>query len=430
MKDLQAWSRQLRPQLHKALKNHMFIIPPDDNADIDNRQYVTVLGSTGSIGRSTLDVLRRNADRFRVYALTAATQVQLLTQQCAEFRPRWAAMSSPEHARELADVLRRNHLPTRVMDTPDALEQLAAHPHVQVVMGSIVGAAGLSPCMAAIAASKKLLLANKEALVMGGALFMRHVAAHPVASLIPVDSEHNAIFQCLPVQRAAWPQVMRGIILTASGGPFREHDPATLAHITPEQACRHPNFQMGRKISVDSATMMNKALEVIEARWLFDLAPEQIRVSIHPQQIVHSMAQMRDGSILAQLGAPDMRVPIAHALAWPARIDSGVEPLNFEQLASWTFEPPSRERFPGLFLAWDALRAPEGTTAVLNAANEVAVEAFLQRRLRFDRIHAVNAATLEQLPISGSIGCLQDLFELDTQARALAHAQVARFESA
>lgn len=388
---------------------------------------VTVLGSTGSIGQNTLDVLRRHPRRWGVFALTAATQVEQLAAQCAEFRPRFAAMSSPAHARELAEVLHRNHLPTRVLDAPDALEQLAAHPHVSAVMAAIVGAAGLRPSLAAVRAGKRLLLANKEALVVGGALFMRHMQ-NSQAQLLPIDSEHSAIFQCLPTDRALWSRNIHSIILTASGGPFREYDPKKLADITPEQACRHPNFKMGRKISVDSATMMNKALEVIEAKWLFDLKSEQIRVSIHPQQIVHSMVQFQDASILAQLGTPDMRVPIACGLSWPERIESGAAPVDFDQMAQWSFEPPSRERFPGLFLSWQALNAPEGTTAVLNAANEIAVESFLNGQLRFDRIYAVNAQVLEKMPIATAIASVDDLMQIDAQARQMARECVRQFQ--
>ncbi|BEU97333.1 1-deoxy-D-xylulose-5-phosphate reductoisomerase [Acidovorax sp. DW039] len=285
-------------------------------------------------------------------------------------------------------------------------------------MAAIVGAAGLSPCLAAARAGKRLLLANKEALVVGGAMFMRAVREGG-ATLLPIDSEHSAIFQCLPEDPATWAQRVDSILLTASGGPFRQRSPETLSAITPEQACAHPNFSMGRKISVDSATMMNKALEVIEARWLFDLAPEQIKVVIHPQQIIHSMVQFKDASILAQLGTPDMRVPIACGLAWPERIESGASRLDFGALAALTFEDADARRFPGLHLSWHALNAAEGTTAVLNAANEVAVDAFLSRRLRFDQIHAVNLATLEAVP-SSKPDSLESLLDLDAQARQAA----------
>ncbi len=382
-------------------------------------QRLTVLGSTGSIGTSTLDVVRRHPQRYTVFALSAATQVDALLAQCQAFRPRYAVMASAAHARQLAEKIAAEGLPTEVLQTPDALQTIAAHEEVDTVMGAIVGAAGLAPCLAAAQAGKRLLLANKEALVVGGALFMETVRRSG-ATLLPIDSEHSAIFQCLPEERSTWAQRVRSIILTASGGPFRQRDPATLHTVTPAQACKHPNFSMGRKISVDSATMMNKALEVIEARWLFDMAPQDIQVVIHPEQIVHSMVQMHDSSILAQLGTPDMRVPIACGLAWPERIASGVAPLDFTQLAPLTFEAADIERFPGLHLSWQALNAPEGTTTVLNAANEIAVAAFLQERLRFDRIQAVNRAALEQVVIAERPASVEALLDLDRQARAAA----------
>jgi 1-deoxy-D-xylulose-5-phosphate reductoisomerase len=291
-------------------------------------------------------------------------------------------------------------------------------------MAAIVGAAGLPPCLAAARAGKRLLLANKEALVVGGALFMQAVHEGG-ATLLPIDSEHSAIFQCLPEDRSTWHQRIDHIVLTASGGPFRGRDPATLAGITPDEACAHPNWVMGRKISVDSATMMNKALEVIEAHWLFGLAPEQIKVVIHPQSIIHSMVVCRDGSVLAQLGTPDMRVPIAYGLSYPQRVESGAPRLDFDTLASLSFEPAERARFPGLFLAWDALRGPEGSSIVLNAANEVAVAAFLERRIRFDAIHAVNAGSVESLPADlGDAPQLDDLLDLDRRAREYASRRV------
>ena len=379
------------------------------------KQRLTVLGSTGSIGTSTLDVVARHPDRFEVFALSAATQVDLILSQCAQFKPRFAVMASGPHARQLAEKIAANGLPTQVLQAPDALETIASHPEVDAVMAAIVGAAGLSPCLAAARAGKRLLLANKEALVVGGELFMQTVKQGG-ATLLPIDSEHSAIFQCLPEDPATWAQRVDSILLTASGGPFRQRDPATLSQITPEQACAHPNFSMGRKISVDSATMMNKALEVIEARWLFDLHPDQIKVVIHPQQIIHSMVQFKDASILAQLGTPDMRVPIACGLAWPERIASGASRLDFSQLSALAFEDADAVRFPGLHLSWQALKAAEGTTAVLNAANEVAVGAFLQGRLRFDRIHAVNLATLDAVSPSKP-DSLAALLDLDAQAR-------------
>ena len=379
------------------------------------KQRLTVLGSTGSIGTSTLDVVARHPERFEVFALSAATQVDLLLAQCAQFRPRYAVMASAPHAAALADKLQANSLPTQVIQTQDALEMIASHDDVDAVMAAIVGAAGLAPCLAAARAGKRLLLANKEALVVGGGLFMQTVRDGG-ATLLPIDSEHSAIFQCLPEDPATWTDRVDSILLTASGGPFRQRDPATLSQITPDQACAHPNFSMGRKISVDSATMMNKALEVIEARWLFDLHPDQIKVVIHPQQIIHSMVQFKDASILAQLGTPDMRVPIACGLSWPERITSGASKLDFSTLSALAFEDADAVRFPGLHLSWQALKAAEGTTAVLNAANEVAVGAFLSGRLRFDHIHAVNLATLDAVSPSKP-DSLAALLDLDTQAR-------------
>ena len=382
------------------------------------KQRLTVLGSTGSIGTSTLDVVARHPDRFEVFALSAATQVDLMLTQCAQFRPRYAVMASAPHAQLLAEKLKANGLPTQVLQAQDAIETIASHPEVDAVMAAIVGAAGLAPCLAAARAGKRLLLANKEALVVGGGLFMQTVRDGG-ATLLPIDSEHSAIFQCLPEDAATWPERVDSILLTASGGPFRQRDPATLSQITPAQACAHPNFSMGRKISVDSATMMNKALEVIEARWLFDLHPDQIKVVIHPQQIIHSMVQFKDASILAQMGTPDMRVPIACGLAWPERIASGASKLDFATLSALTFEEADAIRFPGLHLSWQALKAAEGTTAVLNAANEVAVGAFLSGRLRFDHIHAVNLATLEAVSPSNP-DSLEALLDLDTQSRSAA----------
>ena len=379
------------------------------------KQRLTVLGSTGSIGTSTLDVVARHPERFEVFALSAATQVDLLLAQCAQFRPRYAVMASAPHAAVLAEKLQANGLPTQVIQAQDALEMIASHDDVDAVMAAIVGAAGLSPCLAAARAGKRLLLANKEALVVGGGLFMQTVRDGG-ATLLPIDSEHSAIFQCLPEDPATWSDRVDSILLTASGGPFRQRDPSTLSQITPDQACAHPNFSMGRKISVDSATMMNKALEVIEARWLFDLHPDQIKVVIHPQQIIHSMVQFKDASILAQLGTPDMRVPIACGLSWPERITSGASKLDFSTLSALAFEDADAVRFPGLHLSWQALKAAEGTTAVLNAANEVAVGAFLSGRLRFDHIHAVNLATLDAVSPSKP-DSLAALLDLDTQAR-------------
>ena len=389
------------------------------------KQRVTVLGSTGSVGVSTLDVIARHPGRFEVFALSASTKVDELLAQCARFLPRFAVMASAPHAALLAEKLKQNNLPTQVLSGSGAIEKIASHEEVDAVMAAIVGAAGLGPCLAAARAGKRLLLANKEALVVGGELFMRTVREGG-ATLLPIDSEHSAIFQSLPEDPSTWSRRIDKIILTASGGPFRTRAPETLGSVTPEQACAHPNWVMGRKISVDSATMMNKALEVIEARHLFGVLPEQIEVVIHPQSVVHSMVQFTDASVIAQLGTPDMRVPIAVGLAWPERIESGAGRLDFRQMAALSFDAPDATLFPGLGLAWHALRAAPGTTAVLNAANEVAVEAFLDRRLRFDRIHAVNMETLEAIAPSKPAS-LADLLALDASARAAANAAALRF---
>ncbi len=392
------------------------------------RQRVTVLGSTGSIGKNTLDVIARHPERFEVFALSASTQTDLLLAQCAQFRPRYAVMASAPHARDLAEKIQSNGLPTQVLQSQDALEIIASHAEVDSVMAAIVGAAGLAPCLAAAHAGKRLLLANKEALVVGGEVFLRAVRdGH--ATLLPIDSEHSAIFQSLPDDPATWGERVDKIILTASGGPFRSRAPASLRDVTPEDACAHPNWVMGRKISVDSATMMNKALEVIEARYLFGLAPEQLDVVIHPQSTIHSMVQYRDMSVVAQMGTPDMRVPIAYGLSWPERVASGAAALDFHALGAMTFESIDDhghpERFPSLRLAWETLAAPPGTTVVLNAANEVAVAAFLERRIRFDQIHALNVETLTTVP-SSKPDSLAALLELDARARSSAQQHAAR----
>ena len=391
------------------------------------KQRLSILGSTGSVGANTLDVVARHPERFEVLALTAATQVETMLQQCAQFRPRFAVMADADAARRLRERVHAEGLPVEVMAGAEAIAEVAAHPDVHAVMGAIVGAAGLAPCLAAARAGKRLLLANKEALVVGGQVFLDAVQAGG-ALLLPIDSEHSAVFQSLPEDPATWSQRIEKIMLTSSGGPFRTRDPATLREVTPEQACAHPNFAMGRKISVDSATMMNKGLEVIEAKYLFGVTPEQIEVVIHPQQIIHSMVQFHDASVMAQLGTPDMRVPIAYGLAWPERIESGAAPLDFLALQSLTFEPADARRFPGLPLAWAALNAPAGTTAVLNAANEEAVAAFLDGVLRFDHIHAVNEETLAAVHPSKP-GSLDDLLALDAQARAAARQQIQRLRA-
>ena len=390
-------------------------------------QKITVLGSTGSIGVSTLDVLAMHPGRFEVFALSAATQVDLMLAQCARFKPAYAVMASVPHGQLLADKMRANNLATEVLSGPAALEMIASHASVDAVMAAIVGAAGLPPCMAAARAGKRLLLANKEALVVGGEVFMQAVRLGG-AQLLPIDSEHSAIFQSLPEDPATWADRVEKIILTASGGPFRERDPATLQHVTPDQACAHPNWVMGRKISVDSATMMNKALEVIEARYLFGVTPQQIEVMIHPQSIIHSLVQYRDTSVVAQMGTPDMRVPIAYGLAWPERITSGAKALDFKALATMSFDAPDPRRFPGLQLAWEVLDGPVGSTAVLNAANEVAVAAFLAGQIRFDQIHSVNREALDSVQLKAVSG-IEDLLAIDHQTRTAAQAVVKRLEA-
>lgn len=385
-------------------------------------KQVTVLGSTGSIGVNTLDVVRRHPDSFSVFALTASTNVERLHAQCMEFRPQFAVMVSPEHAMDLQVRLKKSGVNTEVLTGPAALDEVAAHTDVDIVMAAIVGAAGLSSCMAAASAGKRLLLANKEALVVGGEVFMSAVKRGG-SVLLPIDSEHSAIFQSLPDSREHWPSVIDKLILTASGGPFRTWSQTQIRAATPEQACAHPNWVMGRKISVDSATMMNKALEVIEAKFLFDVLPRQIDVIIHPQSVVHSMVQYVDNSVVAQLGTPDMRGPIAYGLAWPQRVASGSAALDFSTMASLTFESIHSEahqaRFPGLKLAWETLTGQAGSTVVLNAANEIAVAAFLDRRIRFDQIHVVNTCTLNQMNFV-SPGDLSSLMALDAEARSLA----------
>ncbi len=395
------------------------------------KQRVAVLGSTGSVGASTLDVIARHPDRFDVFALSAATQVAPMLEQIARFRPAFAVMADDAAGRELRRLSLANGLEVRVEWGAAAIDRVASHESVDTVMAAIVGAAGLASCLAAARAGKRLLLANKEALVVGGELFMAAVREGG-ATLLPIDSEHSAIFQSLPQDPATWEARVEKIILTASGGPFRTLAPEALRNVTPEQACAHPNWVMGRKISVDSATMMNKALEVIEARYLFGLPPQRVEVVIHPQSVIHSMVQYRDSSVVAQLGTPDMRVPIAYGLAWPERVASGAPALDFANLAEMSFESfdsrGHRERFPGLLLAWQALQAPAGTTAVLNAANEEAVAAFLDRRIRFDQIHSVNLATLAAVAPSKP-ETLQDLLAIDAQARTAAQQALARMRT-
>jgi 1-deoxy-D-xylulose-5-phosphate reductoisomerase len=386
------------------------------------KQNITILGSTGSIGTSTLDVLSNHLDRFQVFALTASKQVDVILAQCAKFKPKFAVMAQEDAGRLLTERIKAEGLPVEVRWGSEALDFVSAHEEVHAVMAAIVGAAGLSPCLAAAHAGKRLLLANKEALVVGGEVFLSAVKKGG-AVLLPIDSEHSAVFQSLPENPATWAGRIDQIILTASGGPFRTRDVASLKNVTPDEACAHPNWVMGRKISVDSATMMNKALEVIEARYLFGVSPQQLSVVIHPQSIIHSMVKYKDTSIVAQLGTPDMRVPIAYGLSWPERISSGAQTLDFHNLKPMTFEAIDdhghSERFPGLKLAWQSLTAASGTCAVLNAANEIAVEAFLNKQIRFDQIHRVNTETLNKVQPQ-SPQCLPDLLALDALSRATA----------
>lgn len=394
------------------------------------KQRIAILGSTGSVGTSTLDVIARHPEKFEVFALTASTQVDLMLAQIVQFKPKFAVMASVDHGRELERLTKLNSISVVVLYGSLAIENIAKHESADVVMAAIVGAAGLAPCLAAAKAGKRLLLANKEALVVGAELFLEAIKTGG-ATLLPIDSEHSAIFQCLPTDRVSWKNSVEKIILTASGGPFRTREVATLHSVTPSEACSHPNWVMGRKISVDSATMMNKALEVIEAKYLFGVELSQIEVVIHPQSVIHSMVQFRDASVLAQLGTPDMRGPIAYGLSWPERIENGAAAIDFKNLSAMTFESTDSNnhpaRFPGLSLAWEVLCAPAGTTAVLNAANEVAVQAFLDERIRFDQIHAVNQSTLACVLPAKPMN-LDDLLEIDAQSRYAALAQVKLFE--
>ncbi|MDH3870637.1 MAG: 1-deoxy-D-xylulose-5-phosphate reductoisomerase [Gammaproteobacteria bacterium] len=378
---------------------------------------ITVLGATGSIGVNTLDVVSRYPGRFNVIALTANTDVEALAGQCERFLPRYAAMADPDAAERLAAVLRNTAPDVRVLGGRDALVEVAGLPAVDFVMAAIVGAAGLLPCLEAAKRGKRVLLANKEALVMSGALFMQAVRDND-AVLLPIDSEHNAILQCMPDNYTAGhaPRGVRKIMLTASGGPFRTLPVSKLAGVTPAQACAHPNWEMGRKISVDSATMMNKGLEVIEAGWLFDLPLEKIKVLIHPQSILHSMVEYDDGSVIAQLGNPDMRIPITHALAWPERIDSGAAQLDLAAVGSLQFEDPDRARFPCLELACHAWRQGGTAPAILNAANEVAVQAFLDKQISFTSIPRLIEHAMERCTVHDGTS-LQVILEDDAAAR-------------
>lgn len=385
-----------------------------------------MLGGTGSIGLSTLDVIARHPQRYEAFAISGFSRLAELQALCIRHRPRFAVVPDASAARVLQDALIRAGLDTRVLSGEAGLCEIAAHPEVDAVMAAIVGAAGLRPTLAAVEAGKRVLLANKEALVMSGALFIQAVRRHG-AVLLPIDSEHNAIFQCLPGDygRGLAQVGVRRILLTASGGPFRETPLEALANVTPEQACAHPNWSMGRKISVDSASMMNKGLELIEACWLFDAAPSQVEVVIHPQSVIHSLVDYVDGSVLAQLGNPDMRTPIAHALAWPERVDSGVAPLDLFRVGRLDFQEPDEGRFPCLRLARQAAEAGGSAPAMLNAANEIAVAAFLGRRIRFTEIASIIDEVLNR-EAALAVESLDAVVEADARARAAAQQWLVR----
>ena len=389
-------------------------------------QQITVLGATGSIGLSTLDVIARHPQRYQVFALSGFSRMAELLALCVRHAPRFAVVPEAAAASSLQDDLRAAGLQTRVLVGEEGLCQVAADPEVDAVMAAIVGAAGLRPTLAAVEAGKKILLANKEALVMSGALFMQAVRKSG-SVLLPIDSEHNAIFQCMPTDfsRGLSNVGVRRILLTASGGPFRQTPLNELQDVSPEQACAHPNWSMGRKISVDSASMMNKGLELIEACWLFDAKPSQVEVVIHPQSVIHSLVDYVDGSVLAQLGNPDMRTPIANALAWPERIDSGVAPLDLFAIARLDFQAPDEQRFPCLRLARQAAEAGNSAPAMLNAANEVAVSAFLERRIRYPEIASIIAEVLSLEPVV-AVDELDAVFAADAKARALAEQWLSR----
>jgi 1-deoxy-D-xylulose-5-phosphate reductoisomerase len=386
---------------------------------------LSILGSTGSVGASTLDVVRRNPDAFRVEALTARRRVTELAEQCAEFRPTLAVVADPNSAGQLREELRKRGLSTAAASGVDGLARAATLPEADTVVAAIVGSAGLLPTLAAAEAAKRVLLANKESAVMAGGLLMEAVGRNG-ATLIPIDSEHNAIFQCLPSAGVVADAGVDRILLTASGGPFLDMAPEELADVTPEQACAHPNWDMGRKISVDSATMMNKGLEIIEACRLFGVEPERVQVVVHPQSIIHSLVQYRDGSVLAQLGNPDMRTPIAHALAWPERIESGAEPLDLFDVGRLDFREPDLERFPCLGLAMEAAIAGGGQPIWLNAANEIAVQAFLDGRIPFSAIAALIASVLAECR-APSPGTLEEIIGADREARQKAREKLADF---
>ena len=388
---------------------------------MNTTRKITILGSTGSIGDSTLDVIARHPDRFEAFALTANNNVEKMLAQCVRFQPRFAVLLNPDSAERLANAIKEKGIRTEVLSGIEALERVSSLPEVDAVMAAIVGAAGIRPTFAAARTGKLVLLANKETLVMAGRIFMDLVKANN-ATLLPIDSEHNAIYQSLPQQfngNLTNAGISR-ILLTASGGPFRRAALETLKEVTPEQACAHPNWSMGQKISVDSATMMNKGLEVIEAHWLFNAPPDKIQVVIHPQSVIHSMVAYVDGSVIAQLGNPDMRTPIAHAMGFPERIDSGVSALDMFKVGHLDFEAPDFEKFPCLRLAYEALAAGGNMPAVLNAANEVAVASFLDRRMKFTAIPSMIAHVMQAIPQQEML-TLEDVLKTDTLARNQAH---------
>lgn len=389
-----------------------------------NARQLSVLGSTGSIGLSTLDVVRRHPERWQLFALSANTNVNLMLSQIIEFQPRFAVMSNEQAAGQLEAEVRKQSLSCQVLAGPDALDLIASHAEVDIVMAAIVGGAGLGSSMAAAQAGKKVLLANKESLVMSGHLFMQ-AAERSGAQLLPIDSEHNAIFQCMPAGYKAGERAIgvKRILLTGSGGPFRQWPLDQFDQITPEQACNHPNWSMGAKISVDSATMMNKGLEFIEAMWLFSATADDVEIVLHPESVIHSLVQYNDGSVLAQLGNPDMRTPIAHGLAWPERVASGVAPLDLFEVAQLNFERPDYARFPCLRLALDAARAGGSHSCVLNAANEIAVDAFLNERIRFTDIPSVLERALG-LETNTELTTLAEVKSKDASARETAAAYV------
>ena len=388
-------------------------------------KQLTILGSTGSIGESTLDVVSRHPDRYRVFALVANRNHALMYEQCLRFAPDYAVLTDPDSARTLSAALEGKGARTRVLAGAQAAGEVCAATECDVVMAAIVGAAGLEPTLAAARTGKTILLANKEAIVMAGPVFLNAVQAGG-ARILPIDSEHNAVFQCMPAMGSR--DGVRRIVLTASGGPFRSMDAEAMHAVTPEQAVAHPNWSMGRKISVDSATMMNKGLELIEAHFLFGMPPESLDVVIHPQSIVHSLVEYVDGSLLAQLGNPDMRTPIAHALGWPDRIDSGVSMLDLALHGRLDFERPDPVRFPCLRLAREALSAGAAAPCVLNAANEIAVDAFLERRIRFTDIAKLNEQVLDALGASAAPESVAAVLALDAEARACAHSRLAEIQ--